>query len=104
MNLFLVIIFYIAGMVGIIFIASWYTRFMVDYMVGNKHAIMEFITQTGKVPEAWLNRDYIKKLDKLILYIKTTTLINDESTRTDLVLRLSEVRNHWLEGRIRDEL
>jgi len=55
-------------------------------MVGNKHAIVEFITQTGKVSEAWLNRDYIKKLDKLILYIKTTILINDESTRTDLVL------------------
>ena len=100
----MIIIFFIVGMIGLIFIASWYLRFMVGYMVDNKHAIMEYIAQTGKVPEVWANKDYIKKLDKLILYIKTTSLINDESTRTDLLLRLSEVRNQWLEGKSGEEL
>lgn len=105
MSLLVVIVLFTVGIIGIILLLSWYTRFIVGRMVGNKHAVMEYIAHTGNVPEAWLNKkDYVKKLDDLIRYLNTTTLVEDETNRGELLLRLTEVRNLWLEGKIGDEL
>lgn len=98
MNLAVVIILFVAGLIGIILFALWYTRFMLNKMVVEKHTMVEYIVQTGKIPESWSNRNCINKLDETIAYVKYTPIIDDEETRAGLLSQLLDIRILWIEN------
>ncbi|CAG7617559.1 hypothetical protein ACFQI7_02300 [Paenibacillus allorhizosphaerae] len=103
---------------------SWLmTRLMKAY-VGSKHELLEQIIRTERVPEQWSSsyggaaanlagrsdgstapadrkeaRKSIRKLDRLIGYVRTTRLVEDEETRQTLLADLSRIRSQWGEGR-----
>lgn len=101
---------------------SWFmTRLMRAY-IGSKHELLEQILRTEQVPEQWASsyslaavgrtprtdgagtvaaadgraaRKSIRKLDRLIGYVRTTRLVEDEETRRTLLADLSRIRAQW---------
>ena len=92
--------------------------------VGEKHKEAETIINTGKPPKSWtyrvekkiakLKQDSreptrilkiekkaknicLEKLDRLIKYFKTSSLVKDEETRKILLDELAKVRQRWKE-------
>ncbi len=94
-------------------------------LVGDKHHALESIVESGEPPYRWrasyerelarlkgsgenaakiaelqerARQDYLKRLDKLIEYARTSALIDGEDTRSLLLDRLSAVRADWQKG------
>lgn len=94
-------------------------------LVGDKHRALESIVESGEPPYHWrtpyereiarlkgngenaakvaelqerARQDYLKRLDKLIEYARTSALIDGEDTRNLLLDRLSSVRADWQKG------
>lgn len=91
-------------------------------LVGDKHRALESIVDSGEPPYRWrapyeremarlkasgenaakiaelherARQDYLKRLDKLIEYARTSSLIDGEDTRSLLLDKLSSVRADW---------
>jgi hypothetical protein len=104
--------------------AIWGINVAMARMVGDKHRALEEISATGHVPAGWSRRyearlarlrgssvdgaelkavetravtDYVRRLDKLIQYAKTTSLVEGEGTREMLLEKLMAARTSWLE-------
>lgn len=102
--------------------AIWGINVAMARMVGDKHRDLEEITATGQVPASWGRRyekrlarlrqdpvssvalaalqaralaDYLRRLDKLTQYAKTTSLVSDEETRQTLLDKLAAARSNW---------
>jgi hypothetical protein len=81
-------------------------------VIGKKHHLLEEIVNTGEVPQSWTSsrmprflqdaesqerrhKRFLRKLDDLIQYVRTTPLVADEESREVLLARLFEVRADW---------
>lgn len=109
----------------IMLLSTWYMNFLLRNYIGKKHKLIEYIIQTSEVPESWSkgynkkiakigkkaeNKDkitcilqkaqtsYLSKLNILIKYLKTTTMVENEDIRNELVSQLQEIRNQWERG------
>ncbi len=94
-------------------------------LVGDKHHALESIVESGEAPYGWrapyeremtrlkasgenaakiaelqerARQDYLKRLDRLIEYARTSSLIDGEDTRSLLLDRLRAVRADWQKG------
>lgn len=124
MSIIIVILLTIVILTLIMLASIWQINAAAKLMVGTKHHDMEYIINTGKVPQSWskpferriarLNKkpngqmeilkleekakeDYMHKLSKLIDYAKTTKLVDNEETRQILLDSLDAVFNEWKE-------
>jgi hypothetical protein len=104
--------------------AIWGINVAMARMVGDKHRAIEEITGTGQVPAAWRRRyeerltrlcansadsaeikavearavaDYLRRLDKLVVYIEKTSLVEGEDTRRIVLEKLTHTRASWQE-------
>lgn len=109
---------------GLLMVGSmFYMNYLMRKYIGSKHSLLEEITNSGKVPRIWsdkyvkkINRltsegkhqgsaeiklhahqYYMKKLNRLMAYVKKTNLVEDEETRSVLLKDLSEVKIQWEE-------
>lgn len=115
--LFLLVVLPLAALALIFLGAIWLANTLAARVVGNKHHILDAIVNEGEIPPAW-NNDLIsrllnrfgsaqqrqtrlqertlRKLDELLQYVHTTSLVADEETREVLVERLTAVRADWV--------
>jgi hypothetical protein len=111
------------GLAIVIIMAIWATNTLAHRTIGQKHLLMNEILTTGNVPDSWSKRfvpklaelkgspanaerlrrvqtearqDYIRRLDQLIKYIRTTHLVADEETREEVLAQLQSIRSDWL--------
>lgn len=108
----------------VVVVASRMFSATVKHMVGDRHAALEEIRRTGRVPELWrprkerrgdpsgadrpaegldrsggpVPRKYVKKLEGLQRYLRTTSLVEDEDVRERTLRRLEEVHERWEQG------
>ena len=102
--------------------AIWALNLAAGRMVGDRHRLLQGIAETGEVPTAWrrpykarlarlertpplagraaaleqrAQQDYLKRLDRLVRYVETSTLVDGEHTRRVLLDRLAGVRVSW---------
>lgn len=115
--LFPLLILPLAALTLIFLGAIWLTNALSGQVVGNKHRILEEVVNRGEIPAQWSNdwvsrllnkfggeqqrqarvrKRALRKLDELLRYVHTTSLLADEETREVLVERLTEVRAEWL--------
>jgi len=105
--------------------AVWLMNKASARLVGDKHHALESIIESGEPPYRWrapyereiarlkagrenateiavlearARQDYLKRLDKLIAYARTSALIDGEDTRSMLLERLTAVRADWQKG------
>ncbi|CAM4071511.1 hypothetical protein L1N85_08750 [Paenibacillus alkaliterrae] len=91
------ILLYLIAMIAFILGTVWMIRTLVNHTVGRKHRILEHITETGNLPEEWLNegRDSVrvkKKLNKLMEYARKTRFVDSEETRALLLSKLEKAK------------
>lgn len=119
--LFPLLILPLAALTLIFLGAIWLVNALSGQVVGNKHRILEAIVNQGEIPEQWRNdwvsrllnsfggeeqrqarlrKRVLRKLDELLRYVHTTSLLADEETRDVLVERLTEVRAEWLRRKL----
>lgn len=83
--------------------AAWVFHRLLQKMVGDRHAALEEIVSTGRVPDGWRRRSpedpghrrYLRRLDGLRKYVRTTSLVEDETARLETLDRLAAVRAAW---------
>lgn len=102
--------------------AVWLMNKASARLVGDKHRALESIVELGEPPYRWrapyereiarlkgsgenvakiaelqerASQDYLKRLDKLIEYARTSALIDGEDTRSLLLDKLNSVRADW---------
>jgi len=107
----------------IIYFSIRYFHLLSWKIVGEKHKLIEYIITTSQVPEDWLKKyrvrtkriveekvdkknmgilsgeafvEYLHRLDQLINYIKTTSIVESEEVRKIVLIRLKEVRKEWV--------
>lgn len=114
--LFLLVVLPLVALTLIVLGAIWLTNALAAQVVGQKHRILEAIMDDGEIPQQWnndlisrflrrigskqqrqarLHKRALHKLDELLHYVHTTSLVADEETRDVLVERLMEVRADW---------
>jgi len=88
-------------------------NFLAGQLIGKKHHQLEEIISTGEIPHDWTHRPLLRlslgksaqerqhkyalyRLDKLISYVRTTSLVADIETRKVLIDSLLEVRADWV--------
>lgn len=88
----------------ILLAAIWVTNLMVENLVGKRHRWLEEIIAAGEVPADWrtgrragrkAQKKLLARLDGLIRYAQTTSLVSDEETRQVMLARLAEIRTDW---------
>ncbi len=99
--------------------------FCLRLMVHKQHEWIDFIVATGFVPPDWSKRNrtriaryatqpngeariealngravavYLKKLDKLLSYMKYATLVESEQSRKMVIEQLTEAGEQWKKG------
>ncbi|AEE96399.1 hypothetical protein [Mahella australiensis] len=124
MSIIIILLLTVVILTLVMLASIWQINAAAKLMVGTKHHDMEYIINTGKVPQSWskpfekkiaklkrransqmeilelkekANEDYMHKLSKLIDYAKTTKLVDSEETRQILVESLDVVFNEWKE-------
>jgi hypothetical protein len=110
--LFLLLVLPLLAVVAIILGAIWMSNILASQVIGKKHHLLEEIVNTGEVPQSWISspmpwflqdakaqkrqhKRFLRKLDDLIQYVRTTSLMADEESREVLIARLFEVRADW---------
>jgi hypothetical protein len=103
--------------------ATWGINFAMKRMIGDKHHDLEEIVTTGQAPARWrlpyerrlqrlrlepgqaekasrlerdAVRDYVRRLDGLVGYIQSSSLVDSEETRETLLSELRSARARWL--------
>lgn len=96
-------------------LSIWYMNILLRSFIGEKHELIENILDTSEVPAVWrqgfdkkivrlgqnsetrnriisvikkAQKSYISRLDKLIKYMKTTTMVENEEVRKDVLDQL----------------
>lgn len=126
MNDILLIVIMAIFIMSLIMVAStWYVNFIMKNFIGDKHHVIEEIINTGKVPKDWSNKfekkikklqqsknnkqqiyiirqkarvSYLRKLEELIKYLKTTKLVENEDIRKELLEELKMFCRLWKES------
>lgn len=121
MGLLVVVLFLLT--LGLLMLgATWGLNKAAERMVGDKHRLLQTITETGEVPASWRRRAvtwgsfrigsagteraanadrlawrrHVQELDRLVRYARTTSLVDSEDTRELLLEKLARVRAEWL--------
>ena len=118
MGILLIFVVFAAGILGIYFLVSWYSRYMYKTLVTDKLSAIDEVMQTGEVPNQWrrrvfwnlfcrtegtvfyaiggfvLKKRYTYKLITLIEYIQHSTHLN-ENDRDSYVLELESILSDW---------
>ena len=94
--------------VGLYFFVLTYSQRLVRGLVEDKHRDGEMIGQTRLAPPSWrssllvrlatprMRRRYaLRRIDRLIGYFRTTSMVDSEATRTLIVDELAGVRDEW---------
>lgn len=93
--------------------AIWLVNLLAGQVIGKKHHLLEEIVRTGEIPSNWTSSPLVRfyrgpsvqerqvqyslyRLDKLIHYVRITSLVADNETRKVLLERLVEVRADWV--------
>lgn len=127
MTLAIVLVSFIIVLCLIMFASIWFVNFMTRRLVASKHHDLEEITESGCLPKHWstpyvtkikklgednnseqkirkirrkAKRASVRRLNKLIQYIKNTRLVDDESTRLQLLEQLRQVRQQEIEANL----
>ncbi len=105
-------------LLGMMLWIVWMSGKAVDLIVGRKHRTLEEVLRTREVPAAWSERhrkrirhatdaararelqksaqtDYLRRLDRLVGYVRGTALVADEETREALFDDLAAIRAQW---------
>ncbi len=111
--LFSLLVLPLAALTLIFMGAIWLSNTLSNQMIGNKHRLLEEIVNAGEIPQSWnmdftsrlfnwtggveqrqerLRKRSVRKLEELLQYVRTTSLVSDEETREVLVELLTEVR------------
>jgi hypothetical protein len=107
---FLVIFMVVFGL--LLYGAVWATNAIIGKSVVEKHRALEEIVNTGRVPRAWsepherrgsvsdprTKERYLKKIDSLSRYVKSSRLVQGEETRERLLNRLADLRSSLRDG------
>lgn len=127
-----VVVVLLVAMIMIVLIiagAIWGMNVSAARLVGDKHRLLQTIAETGRVPEAWrrpyearivrlrgkpgragrmaqleeqARQHYLRELDQLVRYVRTTTLVENEQVRRLLLEKLSDARARWQDDRHAD--
>ncbi len=119
------IIIFMVILVGMMLASIWYMNFMLRKIIGKKHETIEFILNTSTAPIDWCKkynqrmieydkqggreddiariqkrakRVYLRRIDKLIRYMRISTLVDDEQTRKHVISQLKHIRDQWEKG------
>jgi hypothetical protein len=122
MSIFLMMFLFLLFILLIMLSSIWFMNRIMKSYIGQKHLLLEHITESKKIPHAWSNKfhkkiskmrlkgesddavarierqaekAYLKKLNALILYTKKTRLVQDEDTRSLLLNELERARQLW---------
>jgi hypothetical protein len=107
---FLVIFMVVFGL--LLYGAVWATNAIIGKSVVEKHRALEEIVNTGRVPRAWsepherrgsvsdprTKERYLKKIDSLSRYVKSSRLVQGEEAREILLNRLADLRSSLRDG------
>lgn len=85
---------------AIMLFAIWWTKKVTNFAVGNKHQWISEILETREPPSGWhgrINRKktILKKIDRLISYLETTSLVQSQNDRLEIMAELIDIRNEW---------
>lgn len=124
MQIIILLLLTVVALALIMLASIWQINKVTQIIIGKRHREIEYIVNTGKVPNAWAERFnrrisvlkektgtesrvlelkktakkfYLQKLDKLIEYAEKTTLVDSQETRRLLLERLNAVRKEWVE-------
>jgi len=124
MQVIVLLLLTVIVLVLIMLASIWQINKVAQLTIGKMHREIEYIINTGKVPDDWTKRFnrkigllegergnenkllelkrrakkcYLQKLDKLIDYAEKTTLVDGQDTRELLLERLNTVRREWVE-------
>lgn len=127
MNIFLICITFPAGIVGIYFVVSWYSRFVYKLLVTDKLSAIDEVMDTGEVPVKWrrrfhtalmgrtegtvfydigsftLKKLYLRRLRKLVKYIQHNPRMNADEKESYL-LELGDTLKDWTSRNIKQLL
>ncbi|NLV74042.1 MAG: hypothetical protein GXY52_05100 [Chloroflexi bacterium] len=92
--------------VALLALAVWIGKIVVERSVGARHRDLDEIRTDGRVPERWRRAvtpdaqaaercRYLAQLDKLVGYVRSTTLVEDEAARSEVLSELAQVRSAW---------
>jgi len=108
-----------AALALLVFLSNYYMRFCLDRIVVRKTEWLDFVQVTGQVPIDWRTKhekaiakaasddtrvqqikvkartDYLGRLDKLMEYVKVSTLIPNDAERKQILKDLIEIRQDW---------
>lgn len=124
-DIILMIVIFMVVLVGLMLASIWYMNFLLRHIVGKKHEAIEFILSTTTAPIKWskkfnqkmvsydklgghdteiarvqkrAKRVYLRKIDRLISYMKISTLVEDEDARKQVISQLKYARSQWEKG------
>jgi hypothetical protein len=121
MSIFIQLLIFLIALALIMLASMWYTRMLLDKMVGSKHRDLEAITSTGTIPEAWSNKfdrrmirlreagkeqrleqlrkaarkSYLRRLSRLTEYVRRTRFIESEEIRDHTLRMLQRLDREW---------
>lgn len=122
MSIFLILFIFMLGVFGVMVSSIWYMNILMRNFIGKKHEFIKSILDTSEVPAVWqqgfekkivhlgqnsktrnriipvlkkAQKSYISRLDKLIKYMKTTTMVENEEVRRDVLNQLHQTRTQW---------
>lgn len=109
--IWMVIIGSIVFLTIIMFGTIVFMKIFLDLAIGKKHKDLETILDTRDIPERWkknargsLSASRIqRRLEKLEKYVRSTSLVDNEETRSFLLRELAEIKEEWI-GRHVDKL
>ena len=108
LQLFLFSLF-VGIMMIILFISiKYYSFLMFQLLVERKHRDAEYLIETGLIPFEWkrkkiiryggnyLRKKYVlRRIKKLIMYFKRSSLVDSEESRTILLNKLQAILSEW---------
>jgi hypothetical protein len=124
-NIILMVVIFMVALVVLMLASIWYMNFLLKHLVGKKHEAIEFILNTTTAPISWskkynqkmvafdqlgghnpeikrvqnrAKKVYLRKIDKLIRYMKISNLVEDENARNQVISQLEYARSQWEKG------
>lgn len=116
----LIVLLLFTAILGLVMVGSvWGLNLAMHRIVGDKHRALEAIMETGQIPHSWrrpfdrriaglsgdarnagrieelgarARESYLKRLDGLVRYVQTSTLIKEDEARETLLGKLESAR------------
>jgi hypothetical protein len=115
------LLFFLIALALVLLASMWYTRVLIDKMVGSKHRDLEAITSSCSIPESWsakferrmigmrekgdekrlgqirsaARRSYLRRLSRLSEYVRRTRFVENEEVRKNALRALQRLDREW---------